>query len=195
MGISLIEVALGRFPFSDSNDDDDEDQFDFDINATLSPPSNSRHSLLAVSSRGGGDDETVHPGRPASMQPMPRPPQRTAEQKAKEKADRRNSRGVSLEGGAMMMSILELLQHIVNEPAPRLVPEDKFPKDSQDFIDLCLRKEPDQRPTPKELLVSGPSPNPHDCDRAEPLFRQAHPWMLHAISSNQVNLEAWAAAL
>lgn len=70
------------------------------------------------------------------------------------KAARRNSRGVSLEGGAMMMSILELLQHIVNEPAPRLVPENKFPQESHDFIDICLRKEPDERPTPKELIVS-----------------------------------------
>lgn len=133
LGITLIEVALGRFPFSDS-DDGDEDQFDFD--GTLSP-----HR---------GDDETVHPGRPMSLQPMPRgpPPRQT------ERQDRRNSRGVSLEGGAMMMSILELLQHIVNEPAPRLVPDDKFPKESQEFIDLCLRKDPDQRPTPKELIVS-----------------------------------------
>lgn len=53
-----------------------------------------------------------------------------------------------------MMSILELLQHIVNEPAPRLVPEERFPKESHDFIDQCLRKDPDQRPTPKELIVS-----------------------------------------
>lgn len=52
------------------------------------------------------------------------------------------------------MSILELLQHIVNEPAPRLVPEERFPKESHNFIALCLRKDPDERPTPKELLVS-----------------------------------------
>jgi mitogen-activated protein kinase kinase len=57
-----------------------------------------------------------------------------------------------------MMSILELLQHIVNEPAPRLVPEERFPKESHDFIELCLRKDPDERPTPKELIVS-------DCSR------------------------------
>lgn len=52
------------------------------------------------------------------------------------------------------MSILELLQHIVNEPAPRLTPEGRFPPASEEFVDLCLRKDPDQRPTPKELLVS-----------------------------------------
>ena len=51
------------------------------------------------------------------------------------------------------MSILDLLQHIVNEPAPRLTPEERFPKMAHDFIDGCLSKDPDQRKTPKELLV------------------------------------------
>ncbi|KAI9465098.1 hypothetical protein BJY52DRAFT_1248675, partial [Lactarius psammicola] len=36
------------------------------------------------------------------------------------KCNRRKSRGVNLQGGGMTMSILELLQHIVNEPVPRL---------------------------------------------------------------------------
>jgi serine/threonine protein kinase len=54
----------------------------------------------------------------------------------------------------MTMSILELLQHIVGEPAPRLTPEGKFPVESEDFVDLCLLKDPEARPTPKELLVS-----------------------------------------
>lgn len=53
----------------------------------------------------------------------------------------------------MMMSILELLQHIVNEPAPRLTPEGRFPKEAEDFVDSCLHKDPDARKTPKELLV------------------------------------------
>ena len=52
------------------------------------------------------------------------------------------------------MSILELLQHIVNEPAPRLTPEGRFPVESEEFVDACLLKNPDARPTPKELLVS-----------------------------------------
>ena len=53
----------------------------------------------------------------------------------------------------MMMSILELLQHIVNEPAPRLTPEDRYPKEAQDFLDGCLFKDPDVRKTPQDLLV------------------------------------------
>lgn len=53
----------------------------------------------------------------------------------------------------MMMSILELLQHIVNEPAPRLTPEGRFPQEAEDFVDSCLLKDPDARNTPKDLLV------------------------------------------
>lgn len=56
----------------------------------------------------------------------------------------------------MTMSILELLQHIVNEPAPRLQPEGKFPTIAEEFVDACLLKDPEARPTPKDLLVSAP---------------------------------------
>ena len=70
------------------------------------------------------------------------------------KRDRRKSKGVSLQGGGMTMSILELLQHIVNEPAPKLTPEGRFPKEAEDFVNSCLLKEPDHRRTPKDLLVS-----------------------------------------
>lgn len=52
------------------------------------------------------------------------------------------------------MSILDLLQYIVNEPAPRLVPVDKFPREAHIFVDDCLRKDPGLRKNPKELLVS-----------------------------------------
>lgn len=51
------------------------------------------------------------------------------------------------------MSILELLQHIVNEPAPKLVPPEQFPESARDFTDKCLLKNPDERPAPKTLMV------------------------------------------
>ena len=116
LGISLIELALGRFPFSDSDGDSDLSDFE----GTLSPS-------------------------------RPLPPRRTQEEKDKKK--KRKSKGVSLQGGGMTMSILELLQHIVNEPAPRLTPEGRFPKEAEDFVESCLFKEPDIRKTPKDLLV------------------------------------------
>ena len=88
---------------------------------------------------------------------MPLPPARKREKKERNgetsKKDKRKSKGVSLQGGGMTMSILELLQHIVNEPAPRLVPEGRFPKEAETFVDNCLLKDPDERQTPKDLLV------------------------------------------
>jgi len=53
------------------------------------------------------------------------------------------------------MSILELLHHIVNEPAPRLVSQSReFPASATSFIENCLDKEPGNRKSPQELLVS-----------------------------------------
>ncbi|CCM03504.1 uncharacterized protein FIBRA_05638 [Fibroporia radiculosa] len=138
LGISLIELALGRFPFADSSSDD-SDLSDF--------------------------EGTLSPSRPA---PAPLPA-RTKEQKDKKK--KRKSKGVSLQGGGMTMSILELLQHIVNEPAPRLAPEGRFPKEAEEFVDSCLLKDPEQRKTPKDLLKSS--------------------WVEHSRTST-IDLEAWA---
>jgi mitogen-activated protein kinase kinase len=138
MGIALIELALGRFPFADSDSSDSDLS---DLEGTLSPY-NMRHSAAMDLSRTATFDAS----------PVPLPPKRKKEKPPTSKKDKRKSRGVSLQGGGMTMSILELLQHIVNEPAPRLTPEGKFPKMAEDFVDKCLLKDPDARPTPKELL-------------------------------------------
>ena len=86
---------------------------------------------------------------------------------------RKGVAGVSLAGSGHQMSILELLQYIVNEPAPRL-PVGKFSPQVEEFINGTLRKEPVgwdtkrkgplagdvARPTPKELLVRPSFVNP-----------------------------------
>jgi mitogen-activated protein kinase kinase len=70
------------------------------------------------------------------------------------KKERRRSRGVSLGGGGHTMSILDLLQHIVNEPAPRLVSSRRtFPKEAEEFVEGCLHKDPGTRKSPQVLLV------------------------------------------
>ena len=83
---------------------------------------------------------------------------RREEREKRKKKDKRKSKGVSLQGSGMTMSILELLQHIVNEPAPRLnngpCGEGKFPRMADAFVESCLLKDPDARWTPKDLLVS-----------------------------------------
>jgi mitogen-activated protein kinase kinase len=50
--------------------------------------------------------------------------------------------------------ILDLLQQIVHEPAPKLPPSDAFPEILHQIIAKCLMKDPAQRPTPQELYVS-----------------------------------------
>ena len=50
--------------------------------------------------------------------------------------------------------ILDLLQQIVHEPAPRLPKSDAFPSILDDMIQKCLYKEPERRPTPQDLYVS-----------------------------------------
>ena len=124
LGISLIELALGRFPFAESSSDD-SDLSDF--------------------------EGTLSPSRPGPLHGLPKSKE---EREKLEKKKKRKSKGVSLQGGGMTMSILELLQHIVNEPAPRLTPEGRFPSHAEDFVDSCLLKDPDARKTPKDLLVS-----------------------------------------
>lgn len=123
LGISLIELALGHFPFADDDGGSEGDENLSDLEGTLSPGA----------------------ARPA-LKPT------AEEREAQRKRDRRKSKGVSLQGGGMTMSILELLQHIVNEPAPRLT-EGRFPREADDFTEKCLLKDPDARWTPKQLLV------------------------------------------
>ncbi|CAJ0746671.1 19980_t:CDS:2 [Entrophospora sp. SA101] len=49
------------------------------------------------------------------------------------------------------LTVLELLQHIVNEPAPRL-PQGQFPEDIDDLVQKCLIKDVNVRPAPIDLL-------------------------------------------
>ncbi|KAK0741163.1 kinase-like domain-containing protein [Schizothecium vesticola] len=52
--------------------------------------------------------------------------------------------------------ILDLLQQIVHEPAPRLPKSDAFPQILDDMIQKCLYKTPEKRPTPQELFDRDP---------------------------------------
>ncbi|TFK23043.1 STE/STE7/MEK1 protein kinase [Coprinopsis marcescibilis] len=141
LGISLIELALGRFPFSQSESDSEDSDNDSDLSdyeGTLSPrPAGSVQLDLAE----------IGPLRPRRKKS-----EAGAKSDKAKKKEKRKSKGVSLQGGGMTMSILELLQHIVNEPAPRLTPEGRYPKSAEVFIDACLLKDPDERQTPKDLL-------------------------------------------
>lgn len=193
LGITLVEIAIGRFPFSadDDNDDDDDldegedeadalarlsfagearDQLDDLGEDTLSPvrPDKKRESIALAEKQRTAKRESrllasrAENGSRALPPPVPPRPKQRRTPKQPKKRD-----GVSLGGSGHQMSILELLQYIVNEPAPRL-PAGRFSKMVEEFVDATLRKEPVgwdvrkkgpllkevARPTPKELLVS-----------------------------------------
>lgn len=83
VGLTLMELAIAKFPFHHDDDDDS-----------------------------GSDDEPAGP-----------------------------------------QGILDLLQQIVLEPAPKLPKSEAFPSILEDMIAKCLMKDPKERPTPQELYV------------------------------------------
>lgn len=130
---------MGRFPFSNEEDEYDDDEYR-EEELTLSPvkPLGRERSLAELDAR------------------RKEKAARAAEKEGGGRTKKAPAGGVSLGGSGSQMSILELLQHVVNEPAPRLKPENKFKKEVHTFVDVCLEKDVNRRPTPKELLVSSP---------------------------------------
>ncbi|KAK6219446.1 Transcription elongation factor spt6 [Pestalotiopsis sp. IQ-011] len=79
------------------------------------------------------------------------------------------------DGDGAPAGILDLLQQIVHEPAPRLPKSDAFPSILEDMIQRCLSKNPDERPTPQELFDRDP--------------------FVQAAKRTPVDLRAWAVGL
>ncbi|KAF8625868.1 hypothetical protein AX15_005162 [Amanita polypyramis BW_CC] len=147
LGITLIELANGRFPFSDSNyDDEDED----DEGGGEEIEGGDREQDLSQKKTPTHWDSSFAPTETLG-------PAHTTNVKIKSNKDnsgsKRRSTGVSLHGEGMTMSILELMHQIVNEPAPRLGLKDKDGGASaNEFVDGCLVKVPEERRTPRALL-------------------------------------------
>lgn len=87
--------------------------------------------------------------------------------------------------------ILDLLQQIVLEPAPKLPKSDAFPSILEDMIAKCLLKDPAERPTPKELYVR----LPQYFRLAQTNRLQEHDAFLQAAKRTPVDLEAWAVSM
>lgn len=105
-----------------------------------------------------------------------------------------NSEHLSEDDGAPA-GILDLLQQIVHEPAPRLPKSDAFPSILDDMIQSCLHKVPDERPTPQELFVSDPVP----CNLSQFGSLSNHPQdrnsFVQAAKRTPVDLREWAVSL
>lgn len=76
-------------------------------------------------------------------------------------------------GSVRPMAIFELLDYIVNQPAPKL-PRGVFSDNMRDFVDRCLKKNPNERPDLATLM--------------------AHPWMKD-VESDDVDIAEWVRRL
>lgn len=177
LGITLVELALGRFPFSSDDaplsDDDDLSQLTLtgvqeeDDDGDITEEDEAEETLSAVRPAKKSESVQLAEKRRAAKREaaLAKPRSRKTSTSSAKSAKRKSVAGVSLAGSGHQMSILELLQYIVNEPAPRL-PSGKFSTAMEEFVDATLRKEPVgydarkkgplpknvARPTPKELL-------------------------------------------
>ena len=95
------------------------------------------------------------------------------------------------DGDGAPAGILDLLQQIVYEPAPKLPKSDAFPQILEDMIQKCMSKSPEERPTPQELYV-GPTlpalPTPTNTTQEREPFVQA-------AKRTPVDLKDWAISL
>ncbi|XP_046861744.1 dual specificity mitogen-activated protein kinase kinase 1-like [Xenia sp. Carnegie-2017] len=109
LGLSLVEMAIGRYPVPPPNPEDIDKVFNGDVKdmASLNPDTIVPGAQIPQAVNGGE---------------VPRP-----------------------------MAIFELLDYIVNEPAPRL-PERHFSDDFREFVHKCLVKNPNERANLKFLM-------------------------------------------
>ncbi|KAI5479760.1 mitogen-activated protein kinase kinase 1 [Pseudohyphozyma bogoriensis] len=211
LGITLIELALGRFPFSsdpDSSDSEDDSELILQ-HLTLSGVTEEVEDEGSMTEEDELGEDTLSPVRPgkksealkeaekkraarreaAAMKPRSRTTSTTSNKSSKssKSGKRKSVAGVSLAGSGHQMSILELLQYIVNEPAPRL-PTGKFGKDFEEFVDASLRKEP------VGWSVKKKGPLPSNVARPTPRELMSYKWMVD-MAATDVDIEAFAKSI
>lgn len=168
LGITLIELSVGQFPFSGSFDSDEEEEDDPSLltrsgvededgrelpSPPPSPPPKDRDSVqlqLPVHRESlppRSDSLPAHRDRDSLPPPSAnhnRDSLQVPLSATTKRRNRRRSKGVSLHGSQATLSILELMHAIINEPSPRL-PRNKFDKEVEDFVGGCLEKDPEKR--------------------------------------------------
>lgn len=124
LGLSLVEMAIGRYPVPPPDHKELSAIFGPKYVAEtqeISPPSQSYNSLSPIGKyRPNNFNQILNSGAT---------------------------------GDGPRLSIFELLDYIVNEPPPT-VPKSVFTADFKDFVDRCLKKNPSERADLNSLMVS-----------------------------------------
>ncbi|GAA5970645.1 hypothetical protein JCM3765_001180 [Sporobolomyces pararoseus] len=202
LGITLVELAIGRFPFSSDDDEDDQDNgLSSEEEAEVEVEEFGKLSLLDGVAEEAEDllaelgEDTLSPSRPnkkresiaLAEQKRLEKQERLKKQKKKTKNKTKSKNGVSLAGSGHQMSILELLQYIVNEPAPRL-PVGKFSRQVEEFVNATLRKEP------VGYNVKKKGPLPKEIARPTPKELLEYPWLVNSANSD-TDVQAFARSI
>lgn len=127
------------------------------------------------------------------MYPIPPPDSQTLERifNAADSADLNKLLELHTINEPKPMAIFELLDYIVNEPPPRL-DHRIFTEDFKEFVDRCLKKNPDERADLKTLIVSFFFQNhvSFKCNQLSIFCLQNHPWIQKAETAN-IDISSW----
>lgn len=124
------------------------------------------------------------------MYPIPPPDAQTLERifNAADSADLNKLLEIHAMNEPKPMAIFELLDYIVNEPPPRL-DHRIFSADFKEFVDRCLKKNPDERADLKTLIVSELLLFYFNSS-SQILCFQNHPWIQKAETAN-IDISSW----
>ena len=88
------------------------------------------------------------------------------------------------------MAIFELLEYIVNQPPPKL-PYKVFSENMRDFVDRCLKKNPNERPDLATLMVNPLLLAFLTIISLILLFLQKHPWLDGVEDDTTIDIAEW----
>lgn len=215
LGITLIELALGRFPYGRiqppeadwmlEGGNGEPDNAEFQLKEDTQAELQLHHDSISAAQLGyasptedesfaEAQDRTIQPGEknhPVQPREKVRPiepgePAPSGPAWAKQ--------GVTWRGEENTMSVIDLLRVIVYEDAPRL-PEGCFEQEVEQFVDGCLKKDTEKRMSPRDLVVSAQSVLQFVCSRTNHgNFLQGHAW-LNITREKAVNIKAWAGSI
>lgn len=162
LGLSLMEMALGRYPipppnekvlrmiFGDQYDPQKEHQHLHQVHRTLNTQHSSSSAVGAAANSNATNPEfsTLQQSSSATSSSTSSPLTKNFNVGSSHSSTGSNNDSTIVQS----LSIFDQLKYIVSEPAPTL-PISVFSVEFKDFIDSCLKKNPSERPDLNGLMV------------------------------------------